>query len=279
MKRAGEFAVGAQLITLLGAILLAACSQQGDKEKTESARESNGELQWARAALERNPGLKVESVDEAKHAINVRVKSSGEVVSVTPGELAAIPIGDLEALTNPVRVSASTEVSAPRPQVIEETVEPTPAPPAPPGHKAGEFKVERQDGRVRITGPGMNVESATNAQSTSGAPVKRFDEPIICEGERVLNLDRRHLNVDGDAIIARGGCELRLINSEVAATGTAIVVQDATVHVVNSIVRGGEASLDTGPAAKLYLQNSQFNGIARRDAQAKINDQGGNSWR
>jgi len=87
------------------------------------------------------------------------------------------------------------------------------------------------------------------------------------------------VTVEGDAIVARSGCEIHLTNSQIVASGTAIIVQDATVHVGNSTVQGGEASIDAAPNAKLFLQNSQFVGISRRDAQAKFTDQGGNTWR
>jgi hypothetical protein len=271
-------------LSIAGAVLIcAACSQQ-DKNTHEAAaidrqesRPESGELKWARAALERNPELRVEAVDEAKQTIRVRVKATGEIATVTPGELAAIPISDLVALTNTPRV-AHEEPATPPPHVTEEPAAPEPTPPPPPAPTASDYKIVRQGDRVFISGPGVNIESSANNPSSSES-LKKRDEPIICEGRRTLFLDRRRMNVEGDAIVARNGCELHLTNSEITATGTGVIIQDATVHIGNSTVQGGDASLDMGSTARLFLQNSQFVGISRRDAQAKITDQGGNTWR
>jgi hypothetical protein len=252
------------------------------------AKQDSGELNWARAALERNPQFKVLSVDTTKNTIQVRVKSTGETLTVAPGELAALPIGELVALTNASRVSAPAPAPAPAPvqaepptpaaaEVVTETVAAQPAPPPP---AAPAYKVERQDGNVRVTGPGVSIEShRSTEQETAAKALQHFDEPIICEGKRMMHLDGRRINVDGDAIIARGGCELHITNSQITASGTAIGVLDATVHIANSKIIGTGASLDASGFAKLFIRSSQFQGVSRRDPQAQIQDQGGNSWR
>lgn len=253
-------------------VLLAACTPEAPAPTID---EPANELKWAQAALERNPELKVVAVDKEHHSIRVAIKSTGELVNVTPGELAAIPIADLVALT---RKPSHTE---PAPTPVEETLTVAPAPPeAPPERVATGYKIEHQAGRMRITGPGVNVESTGVAESvTPPSAPPRVDEPLICEGPRLLHLDRRRLNVDGDAIIARGGCELHITNSEIIATGTGIVVQDATVHINNSSVRGETASVDAARPAKMFLANTRFVGVVRRDAHAHIADRGGNTWR
>lgn len=95
----------------------------------------------------------------------------------------------------------------------------------------------------------------------------------------MLHLDSRNIHVDGDAIIARGGCDLYITNSHVIASGTGIVVQDATVHIANSQIEGTTASFNAGTGAKLFVRGSTFQGISRRDEQASVQDQGGNQWR
>jgi hypothetical protein len=265
-------------VAVSSALWLAACAKEPASAPPAAALdEPANELRWARAALERNPELKIVSVDSERNSIKILIKASGETATVTPGELAAIPIGDLVALSNAV---AAARAAAESPKVVEEPI-PSPAPTAQETERAAttDYKVEHQDGRMRISGPGMSVEASQPAQSSQSTAQIRYDEPIICEGPRMLHLDRRNLNVDGDAIIVRGGCELHLTNSQIAATGTAIVIQDATVHVGNSTVRGGDASFDAGPSAKLFMQNTRFAGTSRRDSQSSINDQGGNVWR
>lgn len=265
-------------VAVTGSVLLAACAKEPAPAQPAAAiDEPASELRWARAALERNPELKVVSVDAERNSIKVLIKASGETANVTPGELAAIPIGDLVALNNAI---ATAHEAPPTPRVVEETIPPETPPAVAPDRSAVDYKVEHQDGRLRISGPGMSVESTQpTAHASQTTAQVRYDEPIICEGRRMLHLDRRNLNVDGDAIIVRGGCELHLTNSQISATGTAIVIQDATVHVGNSTVRGGDASFDAGPSAKVFMQNTRFAGTSRRDAQSSINDQGGNVWR
>ncbi len=273
-------ALRARALTLcFGILFVAACTKETPTPPAAiTSDEISSELKWARAALERNPELKVISVDAERNSIKVLVKASGETATVTPGELAAIPIGDLVALTHIAREPEP----APAPTVVEESIPATPAPQneTPAHERTADYTVEHQDGRMVITGPGMKIESASEATpGTDSMTQKHYDEPIICEGAQMMHLDNRRINVDGDAIIVRGGCELHLTNSQIRATGIGIVVKDATIHISNSTVQGNEAAFDAAPAARLHLQNSRFVGITRRNPHAKIDDQGGNSWR
>jgi hypothetical protein len=251
---------------MLAFVVLAACAKQ-----------ENSELNWARAALERNPQVKVLAVDAEKNTIQVRVKATGETLTVTPGELAAIPLGDLIVLASAPRQVPRVAEPTPEPAQVAEPLPPepvtTPAEPAKP-----EYTVQREDGRVRVTGPGVSIETHKPAQEMV-AVTQAFDEPIICDGKRMLHIDNKRINVSGDAIVARGGCELHITNSRIYASGTGVTVLDANVHIVNSEVTGTEGSLTTSSAAHVLLHNSQFTGLARRDNQASIQDQGGNTWR
>ena len=92
-----------------------------------------------------------------------------------------------------------------------------------------------------------------------------------------MQLDNRDIYVDGDAITVRGGCELFLTNSHIVASGTGIIVQDATVHISNSTVEGGNASFQADDRAKMYVRGSTFAGVPRRAELAMVQDQGGKS--
>ena len=252
-----------------------ACGQRGDAE-----------LQWARAALERNPNVKVLEVDAQANRIRLQDKVSGAVLEVTPGELAAISIADLVALTERSKLAAAAPAGsidaaetaeAPIPakressNVIEVRAQPPRAPTAPVA-----YNVQREDGRVRVTGPGVSIESSSTVQPNVAM---HYDEPIICDGRRLLHFDGRELNVHGDAITVRGGCELHITNSRIAATGVGIVVLNGAVHISNSSAQGAGASLELGPQSKAFIRGSQFQGISRRDPNATLRDLGGNTWR
>jgi hypothetical protein len=144
----------------------------------------------------------------------------------------------------------------------------------------GGYTIERSEGQVRVTGPGVSIVS-TGSEGNAGAnaSTQASSDPIICEGQRMLHFDNREFIVEGDAITVRGGCELYLTNSRVIATGTGIVVQDGIVHVSNSHVEGQEGSFDADNRAKVFVRGSTFRGLPRRSELAQVQDQGGNRWR
>jgi len=276
------FLAGSMALALLGGC---------NKPETPTQKD---ELQWAKAALERNPQFKVLSVDVEQKLIKVKVVATGDTVSVSPGELAALPISDLVALTQKAQLA---QAPAAQPAATEELAvsAPAPEPAAPPDAGPGSpgtgpstpasfnssaYTVQREDGRVRVTGPGVSIETASKPSAASASTSQvHIDDPIVCDGKRLLHIDGRQINVDGDAIVARGGCELHITNSRITATGTAVTVLDATVHIGNSELRGDGGSLTTSSAARLFIRNNRFFGLARRSPEAKIQELGGNSWR
>ena len=95
----------------------------------------------------------------------------------------------------------------------------------------------------------------------------------------MVQLDNRTIYVDGDAVTARGGCELYITNSRIIASGTGVIVRDAVVHIYNSYIEGAAGSFEADGRAKMYVRGSTFHGLSRRDSLASVQDQGGNQWR
>ena len=142
-------------------------------------------------------------------------------------------------------------------------------------------------GRVIAKGPGYSIEAAPGSASAAAgtgktdvtdAPLETLHEPIVCQGERVLHIDNRDIRFDGNAITAEDGCELHITNSRIAAAGIAIRARNASVHIENSEIEGGKASIDATGAAQIYAEASTFKGAARRVGQASIHDLGNNDW-
>jgi hypothetical protein len=262
-------------------LMLAVLAGCGAQEKSGQ----DPELEWAKAALERNPQFKVLSVDATQKIIKVRVVASGETIGLSPGELAALPISELVALTQKVQPAQLPPLPTEAPSSPAEVIAvPPPSEPAAPATAApfdsSSYTVQREDGRVRVTGPGVSIESAPRAAATPAeTAATRIDDPITCDGKRMLHIDNRTINVDGDAIVARGGCELHITNSRINASGTAITVLDATVHITNSELRGDSGSLTASSAARLFIRNNRFIGLARRSPESQVQELGGNSWR
>jgi hypothetical protein len=132
-----------------------------------------------------------------------------------------------------------------------------------------------------VSGPGVSIVSSgpNTAAGNQASAGRRAVDPFICEGRRTLQLDNRDIYVDGDAITVRGGCEVFITNSHIVASGTGIVVQDATVHISNSTIEGASASFQADDRAKMYVRGSTFQGVPRRAELSMVQDQGGNKWR
>lgn len=288
---------GLALAGMSAALILPACTKQSADEPTtqitasdraSSARES--ELDWAREALRRNPNLEVVATDTSAGVFTIRIKDTGEVRAVKSNELAAVPLASLTASNRP---SSESPPSAPTTRADEPAATPASesgaaqsaptmaAAPAPTSGSTSNYTIERTDGQVKVSGPGVSIVSTGTSTVTpsAGSAGQRSVEPIICEGRRMLHFDNRNIYVDGDAIIARGGCELYITNSRVSASGTGVVIGDATVHIANSTIEGSAASFDAREGSKVYVRSSTLQGLPRRVESAVVQDQGGNQWR
>ena len=269
---------------IAAALALAACNrgaapQPQTSDTAANATNESSEIAWARAALQRNPDLEVVATDQQTGVVTIKHRGSGEVETVKASELAAV---------SPAQLKAMNTQAAPEPTQAEPATSPQQTGPnrgegsAPvPGATPSGYTVERANGQLRVSGPGVSiVSSGSNAAADNQAGgARRTVDPFICEGRRTLQLDNRDIYVDGDAITVRGGCELFLTNSNIVASGTGIVVQDAIVHISNSHVQGASASFEADDRAKMYVRGSTFQGVPRRAELAQVQDQGGNKWR
>ena len=300
----------ALLITscLLGA--LAGCGQQPEpvaESTSNAAPMMDWEMQWAQAALERNPDLEIIAVDREARQFAVRERHSARVSEVQLGEIAAVPIPLLapvpatpppppaveqarpeeepaDSEPEPESALAATDTTTKQPtsyrstSVIYGDGEPRERLTGPLTDTNTPYTVERSSGMVRISGPGVSIEATGQRVAANAVDSSAEIEPVICEGHRVMQLDSRTIRVDGDALTARGGCELYITNSVIVASGTGVVIDDATVHINNSRVEGRMASFDAKEQAKVFLRGSTLNGLSRRNQNALIQDQGGNRY-
>lgn len=284
-------------LAVVAGLALAACNR-GEAPKSASvaattnapgaSASTTAEMSWARAALERNPDLEVIATDPQSGVVTVKHRSTGQVEAIKANELAAVTPSQLKPMEmqaapppEPEPAPAQNE-SARAPAQTAQAAAPdrgTTRPGTITSNSA--YTVDRSDGRIRVSGPGVSIESSGTSAATSNqaAAGRRAVDPFICEGRRQLQLDNRDIYVDGDAITVRGGCEVFITNSHIVATGTGIVVQDAIVHVSNSQIEGGNASFQADDRAKMYVRGSTFTGIPRRAELAMVQDQGGNRWR
>jgi hypothetical protein len=229
---------------------------------------ANQQLAWARQALNRNPQLQLLATDEQKQLFTVKDKTTGEVFVVALDQLAAIPVSQL-ATGNVTEERASANSPAPQSSANADATA-----------SGKNYTIDRSDGQLRVTGPGISVVSSGPSDAAQAETARnRASDPIICEGKRMMQLDSRDIYVTGDAITVRGGCELFITNSHIVASGTGVVVKDGIVHISNSYIEGAQGSFDAGDRAKVIVRGSTFQGLSKRDELAMVQDQGGNRWR
>jgi hypothetical protein len=168
---------------------------------------------------------------------------------------------------------------------------PEPAPAAEAPNPNSDVASITPGGRTLESGPGYAIKvaskEATPAASrgatrersaTTSAAVERRHEPIICQGDRLLQIDNRNLEFDGDAVSAQDGCEIHITNSHITAKGVGVSARAANVHIDNSQIEGDSASIDASDGAQVYASSSRFKGMSRRLDNSSFHDLGGNVW-
>ena len=161
---------------------------------------------------------------------------------------------------------------------------PPEAAPAPRSERASGAAV----GHVLASGPGYSVKAAgakgvpprgvAGSGPAASAAVERRHDPIICQGDRFLQIDNRNLEFDGDAVSAEDGCEIHITNSRISAKGVGVSARKANVHIENSQIEGDSGSVDASQGAQVYSASSTFKGLRRREDDAVFHDLGGNVW-
>lgn len=141
-------------------------------------------------------------------------------------------------------------------------------------------------GSVLASGPGYSIKaSGSKAGPARPSPataargiLERLHDPIICQGSRLLHIDNRNLEFDGDAITAEDGCEIHITNTHISAKGIGVLARAANVHIKNSEIDGASGAVDATDGAQVYAESSRFKGLTRRLESSAFHDLGGNVW-
>jgi hypothetical protein len=148
-------------------------------------------------------------------------------------------------------------------------------------------KVLRSGPGYSITAGDRSPPSAVRLASRSsdipsparGIALEKRAEPMICQGQRLLHIDGRNLEFDGDALAAQDGCEIHITNSHIIAHGgVGISARAANVHIKNSVIEGDAGSVSASDGSQVYTQQSTFKGLSRRLDTATFHDLGGTVW-
>jgi hypothetical protein len=281
------------LFAASGLVLAGGCARQ------ESARE----IDWAKAALARNPAYEIVATDESAGVFTVRDTVTGTVQTLKLEELIAAPLASKTAPKSAAKPAAPIDEPVEHPAVPGEaadavasrqTTEPVEAEPAKtPGALAQGpgYSIERGEGAPSqsatvLEGPGYSItrqESPRGAESPraetpAAANVERRTDPIVCQGDRLMRIDGETIEFSGDAVIAEKGCDLYISNARISAGGVGIIARQARVHIVNSSIGGERGSYEASQGAEIYVARSTFTGVGRRFDSATMNDLGGNAY-
>ena len=146
---------------------------------------------------------------------------------------------------------------------------------------------EARPGSLLASGPGYSIQASGpksvpsrggSAITSRGTPVERLHDPIICQGSRLLHIDNRNLQFDGDAVSAEDGCEIHITNTRISARGIGVLVRAANVHIENSEIEGDSGAIEASAGAQVYAESSRFKGLTRRLEDSAFHDLGGNVW-
>jgi len=264
-------------------VLVSACSRQ------ESVRE----VDWAKAALARNPDYEIIATDEATGVFTVRSTVTGRYEKLNLHDLVASPLPPKTA-AQPAPPPAPPAEPVEAPDVVDE--------PATVASDQTTAQMEGANGAALAQGPGYSIQRADAAAEPAASlegpgysitrqePMKRREteavsnniekrtDPIVCQGDRLMRIDGETIEFTGDAVIAEKGCDLYISNARIRAGGVGIIARQARVHIVNSTIGGTRGAYEASEGAEIYVARSTFEGIGRRFDSATMNDLGGNAY-
>jgi hypothetical protein len=265
-------------------VLVSACSRQ------ESVRE----VDWAKAALARNPDFEIIATDEATGVFTVRNTVTGRYEKLNLHDLIASPLPP-KTVAQPAPPLATPAEPVESPDVVSESASTL-------ASDQTTVPVESATGTSLAQGPGYSIQRADAAPAPAASlegpgysitrqePVKRQEtpeatanvekrtDPIVCQGDRLMRIDGQTIEFTGDAVIAEKGCDLYISNARIRAGGVGIIARQARVHIVNSTIGGTRGSYEASEGAEIYVARSTFEGIGRRFDSATMNDLGGNAY-
>lgn len=268
--------------------LIAGCGRQ----------ERVSEIDWAKAALARNPDMEIIATDESAGVFTLRDTSNGSTYKLRLDELVAGPpppkaVDQPAAPAAPPAPEPAAMPDEPAAPQTTETVAATRPGAGQPLAEGPGYSITRGEPVApppSIEGPGYSItrdepravassqQSGSNAEAVVSNVEKRTD-PIICQGDRLMRIDGETIDFEGDAVIAEKGCDLYISNARIRAGGVGIIARQARVHIVNSTIGGTKGSYEASEGAEIYVASSTFAGVGRRFDNATMNDLGGNEYK
>ena len=249
---------------------------------SESSQAASGE---GATASNTEPGQAVAGGEAAAQSVapGAPAASSNEAPGGAPSSAANSAPSQSNAGTGSMARQADAAASVQR-----TGYQPSAAPPSEVPNPNSDVASVTPGGRVLESGPGYAIKMASarstpqvtarQERTSTTSAIERRHDPIICQGSRLLQIDNRNLEFDGDAVSAEDGCEIHITNSHIIAKGVGVSARAANVHIDNSQIEGDTASIDASQGAQVYAESSTFKGVSRRLDNSSFHDLGGNVW-
>jgi hypothetical protein len=259
------------------------------------AQRTNNNVSVAQVAVRANPALELVATDERQAVLTVRVKRTGQILTVRADDVVAgtafrnldltEPSGQA-ASAGPAQVASAKDtnqappVTSPAPAAAApgaaapvRSAEPTPAPPrpAPPtGVKAA------PPAAVASPAPASTKPSGTDGATIDESRLKPRTEPVHCTGANSVRLDGVLLRADRVAVQAVGQCAVYITNSHIVGRVAVEAAGDTTVTIENSIIEG---VVQAAGRSTITTKSSTIQGRVQKLQNGAVRDLGQTIWR
>lgn len=306
VKRAGLF-IAASVASACLAGLLSACSGRGDDP-----------VSVAQVAVKANPSLELVATDERQGVLTVKVKRTGQILTVHASDVVAgTAFKDLDAAA-PSSSTVSAMPSDPAVAVTQSgrTTTVTTGRVSTGGAADGVSVAQDPSGALTVRTPGGTISVGSSANTAALAPrapaataqssspgtqtapparsgaspsdepgahidesrLERRTRPVSCVGLNEVRLENVMLRVDEVAVQAAGGCNIRITNSHIAGRVALEAAGNTSFTIENSIIEG-QIAIEAAGSARLSVKSSTVRGGVQKMQNATVRDLGQNLWR
>ena len=287
-RRLASCALVACSLLAVGAV---GCSKSGDDR-----------VSVAQVAVRANPDLELVATDAQQGVLTVRVRQTGQVLTVRVDDvIAGTAFRDLAAAPSAAAAPAAAAGPVANPSAPVAGVRPPAAggaaQEAPAAAKAANAQAEppatnastqMADARERLRGAGRRLGSTTPQAAPQGAPTvaeprdatarRRQSTPVLCSGNQTVRLEHVLLDVDAVAVSANGGCRVSITDSRIMGRVGVAVNGKASVTIERSEVVGVVAFQVSGDG-EVSVQSSTIEGSVQSRLKSGVRDLGQNVWR
>jgi len=233
------------------------------------ASRTDNNVSVAQVAVRANPALELVATDERQAVLTVRVKRTGQILTVRADDVVAGTAFRNLDLTEAAAPAAAAPVPSAEPTAAAAQPAPRPAPPT--GVKAAPAK-----GAAAPPPPAAPKPSGVDGARIDESRLKPRTEPVHCTGANSVRLDGVLLRADRVAVQAVGQCAVYITNSHIVGRVAVEAAGDTTVTIENSIIEG---VVQAAGRSTITTKSSTIQGRVQKSQNGAVRDLGQTIWR